>query len=260
MSKSLGNGVDPLDIIALYGTDALRFTMAQMDTETQDVRMPVKPVKLPDGRQVNSSEKFELGRNFCNKIWQAATGFVFPTSPPGVTAVSGATALEQWRAATVEARRPGAGGPLDSLAAGRLHRRSRPPAGAATRSAKSPTRCTRSSGAISATGTWSWSSRGCSGADAAGEMMPRTDDSAGVARQVLVWVLDQSLRLLHPIIPFLTEALWQQLNEKVPQRGLTEIKPAEKALIVAQWPRSAERAHCLRDLGGRSATCPRCRT
>ena len=36
--------------------------------------MPVKPVTMPDGRKVNSSEKFELGRNFCNKLWQAATG------------------------------------------------------------------------------------------------------------------------------------------------------------------------------------------
>jgi len=61
-------------------------------------------------------------------------------------------------------------------------------------------------------------------------------EGADIARQVLVWVLDQSLRLLHPIVPFLTEALWQQLNEKVPQRGLAEIKPAEPALIVAPWP------------------------
>jgi valyl-tRNA synthetase len=78
MSKSAGNGVDPLDISELYGTDALRFTMAQMDTETQDVRLPVKPTKMPDGRTANSSEKFELGRNFCNKLWQVATGFVLP--------------------------------------------------------------------------------------------------------------------------------------------------------------------------------------
>src|SRR5262249_43980008 len=74
MSKSAGNGVDPLDIVELYGADALRFTLAGMATETQDVRVPVKAVKLPDGRSVNSSERFELGRNFCNKLWQAATG------------------------------------------------------------------------------------------------------------------------------------------------------------------------------------------
>ncbi|MCH8913753.1 MAG: class I tRNA ligase family protein, partial [Planctomycetes bacterium] len=76
MSKSLGNGVDPLDLIDQYGTDAMRFVLAQMATETQDIRVPVKPMQLPDGRTVNSSDRFELGRNFCNKLWQAATGFV----------------------------------------------------------------------------------------------------------------------------------------------------------------------------------------
>lgn len=79
MSKSKGNGVDPLDIIELYGTDALRFTLAQMATETQDIRMPVKPVKLPDGRHVNGSDKFEAGRNLANKLWQAANGLVLPS-------------------------------------------------------------------------------------------------------------------------------------------------------------------------------------
>src|SRR5262245_36335272 len=78
MSKSLGNCVDPVDIIDEYGADALRFTLAELTTETQDIRMPVKPKKLPDGRTINISEKFEKGRNFCNKLWQAATGFVIP--------------------------------------------------------------------------------------------------------------------------------------------------------------------------------------
>src|SRR5439155_21248677 len=68
MSKSKGNGVDPVDIIDSHGADALRFTLTTMATETQDVRMPVK--KLPNGK--NTSEKFDLGRNFCTKLWNAA--------------------------------------------------------------------------------------------------------------------------------------------------------------------------------------------
>src|SRR5947209_8488923 len=112
MSKSKGNGVDPLDIIERYGTDALRFVMVHAATETQDTRLPVAnvcphcqtlvPVKqehmymrtrklvcphckkpfrpggpwpaedpeLPTAKQ--ASEKFELGRNFANKLWNAA--------------------------------------------------------------------------------------------------------------------------------------------------------------------------------------------
>ncbi|HZT79556.1 MAG TPA: valine--tRNA ligase, partial [Gemmataceae bacterium] len=112
MSKTKGNGIDPLDIIDRYGTDALRFGMVHLATETQDARMPVAnvcphcdtlvPVKqehmymrtrkvtcpgckkpfrpggpwpapdaeLPTARQ--ASERFEIGRNFANKLWNAA--------------------------------------------------------------------------------------------------------------------------------------------------------------------------------------------
>ncbi|MFN9369470.1 MAG: class I tRNA ligase family protein [Planctomycetia bacterium] len=113
MSKSKGNGVDPVDVIDTLGADALRFALAGMATETQDVRMPVdfqcpacghlveqtsqnrvrpridcpkcgKPFRtqwasaeadltLPRGPAV--SEKFESGRNFSNKLWNA-TRFV----------------------------------------------------------------------------------------------------------------------------------------------------------------------------------------
>src|SRR5690606_16805313 len=110
MSKSKGNGVDPLDVVEKFGADALRFGLAYLATETQDVRMTVqsecphcqvlidqtrenreKPrivcpkcsqpfstqwasseedKSLPRGAVV--SEQFELGRNFCNKLWNAA--------------------------------------------------------------------------------------------------------------------------------------------------------------------------------------------
>jgi len=69
MSKSLGNGVDPLDIIHSHGADAMRFTLCQMTTQTQDVRMPVE---LDEATGKNTSPKFDLGRNLCNKLWNAA--------------------------------------------------------------------------------------------------------------------------------------------------------------------------------------------
>ncbi|MBR6022079.1 MAG: valine--tRNA ligase [Kiritimatiellae bacterium] len=77
MSKSKGNGVDPMDIEEKYGTDALRFVMASLCTDNQDVRLPVKKEKQPDGRVINTSEKFEIGRNFSNKLWNACR-FLYP--------------------------------------------------------------------------------------------------------------------------------------------------------------------------------------
>ncbi|GIW74827.1 MAG: valine--tRNA ligase [Phycisphaerales bacterium] len=69
MSKSLGNGVDPMDIIHSHGADAMRFTLAHMTTHTQDVRLPVEP-DPKTGR--NTSPKFDLGKSVCNKLWNAA--------------------------------------------------------------------------------------------------------------------------------------------------------------------------------------------
>jgi valyl-tRNA synthetase len=216
MSKSLGNGVDPLDIIELFGTDAMRFALAQMATETQDVRMPVKPVKLPDGRTVNSSEKFELGRNFCNKLWQAATGFVLPNlERQGGTAVSAVSS---------------APGPLkpDELAIEDHWILSRL-AGCIEEVDRRFERY-QINELANALYSFFWSDfcdwyielvkprlYGSQGQDA------RAAQSAAVGRQVLAWVLDQTLRLLHPIAPFITEALWKRLNDAAPQRGIFTI-------------------------------------
>jgi valyl-tRNA synthetase len=57
MSKSLGNGIDPLEMVATYGADAVRHTMIALNTEGQDIKLSV--------------QKFEMGRNFANKVWQA---------------------------------------------------------------------------------------------------------------------------------------------------------------------------------------------
>jgi valyl-tRNA synthetase len=57
MSKSLGNGIDPLKMVETYGADAVRYCMIALNTEGQDIKL--------------SEQKFEMGRNFANKIWQA---------------------------------------------------------------------------------------------------------------------------------------------------------------------------------------------
>ena len=60
--------------------------------------------------------------------------------------------------------------------------------------------------------------------------------SDNLAQRVLAHTLDTLLRLLHPIIPFLTEDVWQRLGESCPERGLPAPSPAAASIIVAPWP------------------------
>ncbi|MHC4952446.1 MAG: valine--tRNA ligase [Planctomycetota bacterium] len=84
MSKSAGNGIDPRDMIGQYGADATRFTLAMLTTEGQDVKL--------------APTKFELGRNFMNKIWNSAR-FVLGSVPNHAEARSaepGRTLTDRW--------------------------------------------------------------------------------------------------------------------------------------------------------------------
>jgi len=80
MSKSAGNGIDPVEMIDRYGADAVRFTLVSMTTEGQDVRL--------------SENRFETGRNFMNKVWNA--GRLIQSLVEGARAMEGFTAEDRW--------------------------------------------------------------------------------------------------------------------------------------------------------------------
>jgi len=303
MSKSAGNGVDPLDLIDLYGTDAMRYTLAQMATETQDIRMPVSymcphcealtpqesvvpknqtpsqvhkvkckackqqfatvwapaDLKKELGVARDTSDKFEQGRNYCNKIWQVATGFVFPNVAANVAANPANVAADP----RVGRSQPADAGP-ENVAAG-----ASPAEDTKPRPLKSEDlaiedhwilsrlsacieECDRRFEAFQINEiantlySFFWGDfcdwyvelvkpRLFSRNDA-GENVTHADESSNVARQVLAWVLDQSLRLMHPIMPYMTEELWRRFNEVAPQRGLKKVDEQGGALIVAKWP------------------------
>ncbi len=209
MSKSLGNGIDPLDIIESHGADAMRFTLAYMTTQTQDVRVPVEEITLPDGRKVNSSPKFDLGRNFCNKLWNASRfALMNLKGPPAwgeirpAADLSDAWVLSRMNCTVHEV--------TESLTAYRFHE-------AATAIYRY---------------MWNdfcdWYLEIAKVRLAAGDQTPKA---------ILAHALDVLLRLLHPFLPFITEEIWSQLNALVPYRGPGESQ-AEDLLVTAAWPQA----------------------
>jgi valyl-tRNA synthetase len=258
MSKTAGNGVDPMDLIDTYGTDAVRFTITSFAGETQDVRLPVgyecphcgtvipqtkehqtavpgggdKPrVKCPKCKKSSQysspwydpdsdeqvarivSERFEYGRNFCNKLWNASRFALLNLEgyTPSAVSQSDLKLEDRWilsRLSTVTAE-------LTTLLE-HYH------FDAATR--------------VIRDFTWN---EFC---DWYLEMLkPRLHDEAlkPVAQRVLVGVLDALLRLLQPFTPFISEELWQRLNEVAAQRGLLEPTLAAASVMIAPWPEAS---------------------
>jgi len=209
MSKSLGNGIDPLDIIDSHGADAMRFTLTCMTTQTQDVRMPVKEMTLPDGRTVNTSEKFDLGRNFCNKLWNASRFVLMNLAgcPPWSDVSPRANLADRWILSRLNATVRDVTRALEAY------------------------RFNEAGDALYHF-TWDdfcdWYVEIAKDRIRAGEADPKA---------ILAHCMDIILRMLHPVAPFITEAIWSRLNEAAPHRG-PGAGPAEPLLVRAQWPRA----------------------
>ena len=212
MSKSLGNGIDPLVAIDSHGADAMRFTLASMTTDTQDIRMPVESMMLPDGRRVNTSPKFDIGRNFCNKLWNASRFALMNLEglDPAKFDRDKMDVTDRWILSRLAKTISEVTESLDNF---------------------------KYSEPLSSLYRFFWNDF----CDWYLEWIkPRMQDEQKkpIAQNVLAFVLDQTLRLLHPFVPFITEGVFQKLNEIAPARelkGIAESKEA-KALVIAQWP------------------------
>jgi valyl-tRNA synthetase len=248
MSKSKGNGVDPIDVIEKFGPDALRFGLAHLTTETQDVRMPVQfecphcetlidqtkknremprivcpkcqqPFQTQWARTAEDralkrgaavSERFEVARNFCNKLWNASRFVMLNLEnyQPGPISESELAFADRWilsRLTTV------------------------------TQQVTDALEQYRYADAARTLYDFCWVEF-CSSYI---EMVKgRFQDPAQrvVAQRVAAHTLDVILRLLHPLIPFITEEIWQLLGTIAPERGLTKPEPAARYLMVAAWP------------------------
>jgi len=216
MSKSLGNGIDPLVIIDSHGADAMRFTLASMTTDTQDIRMPVVKMTLPDGRVENTSPKFDIGRNFCNKLWNASRFALMNLEgiEPGKFDKDKITITDRWILSRLAQTIAEVGESLNEF---------------------------KYSEPLAQLYRFFWNDF----CDWYLEWIkPRMQDEQQkpIAQNVLAFALDQILRLLHPFVPFITEGIFQKLNEIAPTRqlkGLAEAKKSE-ALVAAEWPKQID--------------------
>src|SRR5207302_304741 len=188
MSKSLGNGIDPLDVVKLFGADALRWTLIAGSSLGADV--------ILDPNDLETT--FAPGRNFANKLWNIAQ-FVLAQLAVSVPAID---AVDR-RSLTLADRRI-------------LSR-----AQAVIRESTASLEQFRLDEAAKRCFEFVWNELADWYVEA---VKPRLDDPA--AKAVLAYCFDLSLRLLHPIVPFITEELWQ----KLPGRK------ADELLVTASWP------------------------
>jgi valyl-tRNA synthetase len=198
MSKSLGNGIDPLEVVRLYGADALRFTVIDGQGFGTDVRMD----------PTNLEETFKPGRNFANKVWNAGRLVLMNVEGVRVRTVDEV-------ADTLEL--------ADRWILSRLS--------AAVRETTRQLESFRFHEATESVYQFFWSELApwyleMVKARLGDDVEPASRDAA---RATLVEVMDGVLRLLHPFMPFLSETLWTRLP-------LPEGQQREESLVLARWP------------------------
>ena len=186
MSKSLGNGIDPLEIIDKYGADALRFTLATGNSPGNDMRF--------------SDEKVEASRNFANKIWNAARFIIMNLNEnepapyiPEKLSLEDKWILSQYNALVKDV--------TDSLEKYELGL------------------------AVQKLYDFIWDVF-CDWYIEIAKIRLSSEDAElkECAKAVLVYVMSNTLKLLHPFMPFITEEIWQTL----PHSG--------ESIMISDWP------------------------
>ena len=185
MSKSLGNGIDPMEVIDEYGVDALRWFLANGSAPGQDVRY--------------SQEKMAAAWNFINKIWNASR-YVFMNMEgmnlADVQIGQDLTVADQWILSRLQTTIEDVTRLFDKFEFGEA-------------------------GRILYHFIWN---DYCDWYIEMTKQQLQSDQDATTTRSILIHVLDQFLRMLHPIMPFVTEEIWQQVATE------------EASIVVADYP------------------------
>jgi valyl-tRNA synthetase len=185
MSKSLGNGIDPLEIVDLYGADALKFTLAFLFTSSQDILI--------------DKDDFKLGSKFANKVWNASRYILMNLDGRELQESPELRDIDRW-------------------VYGRL--------GAASASIREALASYRYNDAASAAYEYFWNDL-CDWYLEATKLSFRSSDPLEKDRavSVLVAVLEESLALLHPLLPFVTEEIFQKLPGRTGDMLMTRPYP-----------------------------------
>ncbi|HXG93444.1 MAG TPA: valine--tRNA ligase [Blastocatellia bacterium] len=194
MSKSLGTGVDPLDLIELYGSDALRFSLLVRTARGQDIRFaPIKEGRHP---------QVEEARNFANKIWNASR-FVLMNieGKQGIEArwIDSDALADRWILAELNTT-------IEQVTAALKEY--------------------RMNEAAQTLYNFFWDQFCDWYIELSKQLVASKEETeeARAARCRIAYVLETSLRLLHPLMPYLTEEIWQRL----PHEG--------ESIMLAEWP------------------------
>ncbi|MGH2596358.1 MAG: valine--tRNA ligase [Actinomycetota bacterium] len=185
MSKSLGNVIDPMEMIDTYGADALRFSLARSATGgQQDIPLSV--------------ESIEGARNFANKIWNAARLVLssFPGEEPHLPPVERMSVTDRW----LLSRHAACVAEVDAALDAYLF-----------------------ADAAQAIYRFLWSELCDWGLEMQKGRLDGDGSDRDDAANVLAWVLERTLRLLHPTMPFVTEEIWQRFG-------------IGGSIAVAPWP------------------------
>ncbi len=202
MSKSLGNGIDPLEIIDQYGADALRFTLATGNSPGNDMRF--------------STEKVEASRNFANKIWNAAR-FILMNIDDSEEAphIPEKLAIEdKWIISKLNTLAKDVNANIDNYELGI---------------------------AVQKLYDFIWDCFCDWYIEIAKIRLQQGGEEAANARAVLIYVLSNALKLLHPFMPFITEEIWLTLPHDGESIMISAYPEYDEALDFAQDETEFER-------------------
>jgi valyl-tRNA synthetase len=198
MSKSLGNGLDPLELVDEFGADAMKFTLAFMCAQGQDVLV--------------DKESFKMGSKFANKVWNASRYILMNLDGRKLIDNPVLNAADKW----IYSRLNGA-----------------------AKTMKEAFLSYRYNDAAQTAYEFFWNDF-CDWYVEATKLSMKdgSNDEKDRATTVLLDVLSQSLRLLHPLLPFVTEEIYQKLPENSSNRSAgTQTGTGQKALLInAQYP------------------------